>query len=99
MASVNRRYYKFSSEVRDAALTNAGFRCEWCGTKRELGLDHIVPIFLAARMRCLSAEVIRSLANARCLCDSCHKKRHEEELDEQKIGLLVQALLARYAEL
>jgi 5-methylcytosine-specific restriction endonuclease McrA len=43
-------------------------KCQWCGSKKHLTIDHIVP---------KSNNGKNNLSNLRVLCRSCHNKRHK----------------------
>lgn len=80
-----REPYEFSGSVKKYALERAGWKCEECGKSKKdaqyLEIHHIVPIWWAIKYPVLAQIVIKSTANARALCQKCHKARHEQRTE------------------
>ena len=55
---------EFSPTVRSQALLRCKYRCEVCGSRRELQLHHV------------GHRADRSLFNCTVLCADCHTKEH-----------------------
>lgn len=73
---MGRAGYEFDTRIKQASKERAGFVCERCGKETDkLEIHHILPIAIAIKYYPrIAPEVIRSLANAQCLCKECHKK-------------------------
>lgn len=60
---------KFQKRKKYLQRWKRSARCEWCGTKYNLTIDHITP---------KSRGGTNSLFNFRILCRRCHNNRHEK---------------------
>lgn len=97
--SERRRPFEFSHNTKKEALERAHNVCEGCGkpgTKAKLEVDHLIPVFFALKYPLFAQEVIKSLANARVLCQECHSKRMHYE--ESEIMLLAYGVMNRFIE-
>ena len=81
-----KKSYFFKHETKELAIKKAKYKCECCGSKfnendcQKAELHHLLPIW-AIYKNCpeMSAEIIRSLANAVVLCHDCHSLLHKKE--------------------
>jgi len=81
-----RKYYKFNKETKEAAIERAAYKCECCGLEfnkedsQKAEVHHLLPIWIILNhYPRMSANLIRSLANAVVLCHDCHCLLHQQE--------------------
>ena len=87
----HRGRYEFSRRTRDDARVLANHECEECTNDGFLEVHHIIAIWAAKRLG-LPHMIISSLANAECLCFSCHIGKHEYEPVLIEYKVLAQAM-------
>ena len=64
--------------LQDFIILELGNRCNWCGSKKKLEIDHIQPL---GKDRCHQAQLKElDSENIRVLCHSCHIIRHKPVL-------------------
>lgn len=56
--------------IRQAVMERDGFKCQFCGSRSNLSLDHIIPY------RCNGPDTVENL---RVLCMPCNNKRFQNE--------------------
>jgi len=99
--SHTRQPYEFESKTKYEAIRNAEV-CEICGLPETpddpFECNHVVAIWFAREVPCLSIEVIKSLANIQIVHRSCHKDLHDHE-SRQFYQELVPFVVARYLTL
>ena len=97
----NREGYNFPYEIKKEAFERSGYRCEVCGAQDDetnrLEVDHTIAIWFARETNCLSAEVIKSIANATVLCHQHHREKHSHE-SRQYYAELAPTVLISYLE-
>lgn len=90
-----RQPFEFTAQTKQEALQRSPV-CEACGNPKNLHIDHILPVFFALKYPVFAIELIKSLANARVLCKSCHSKRNH--YDTTEILSYVPVVVTRYVE-
>lgn len=79
-----RKHYEFDRNTRYEAYRRAQGQCEICGTSDGLECHHILGVWYAVNFHPeISAVVIKSLANAQIVCQSCHEDIHTGDDDER----------------
>lgn len=101
--SISREKYEFAKSTKIEALQRADHTCESCGKhEKEVGklyVHHKLMIEMAIRYYPeLSNLVIKSLANAECLCQSCHLKRDNQAREEHRKFALTLQLMERFQQ-
>lgn len=93
-----RQPYEFEHKTKYEALRSAS-ECEICRLPELIDdpfeCNHIIAIWFAREVPCLTVEVIRSIANMQVIHKSCHRELHtrESRLYYQE---LVPFVVARY---
>jgi predicted restriction endonuclease len=74
-----KKYYRNASNayiknpaVRKYIFERDNYSCQFCGSKENLQIDHIVPVYLATKENIFQ---INHPDNLRLLCGSCNAKR------------------------
>ncbi len=74
---MSRQGKEFPSYVIDLSFRRSGGACEQCGSKENIEVHHILPIWVAAQyFPQLASMVLKSAENAKCLCSNCHDELH-----------------------
>lgn len=81
-----KKIYKFNKETKEKAIERANYKCECCGLElnkedsQKAEVHHLLPIWVILNFYPkMSANLIRSLANAVVLCHDCHCFLHQQE--------------------
>jgi 5-methylcytosine-specific restriction endonuclease McrA len=94
-------YLEFPAATKAEAWALCEGRCTECGKKSSkkhpIEAHHIIPIHWAIQHPEFAPEMIRSLANLKYLCPSCHKKADRENYQRTDEELKTIALALFYA--
>ena len=81
---MSREGKEFPVHVIEYALRKSGGGCERCGSKEQIEINHILPIWFAAEyFPQIASWALKSAQNAEALCHKCHVEYHREN-DEIK---------------
>lgn len=70
---------EFPPATKEYAYRRSGGSCEQCGSKEQIEMDHILPLWYAAEyFPQLAKFALKSAENIRCLCHNCHLKKHQD---------------------
>lgn len=94
---------KWSSTIRDyEKALEKGMECIYCGSKKDISMDHIVPISRAGvDPRVLS--LLNSVDNCICACKACNSSKGDKDVFEwyghDRVGEIPDLVLSKFLKL
>ena len=63
-----------SQKVRNAIMEKSNFKCTYCGSKKNLQIDHIISVYQAFKDKTF-ISILNSYQNLQVLCLSCNASK------------------------